>query len=840
MRAAPATVITLLAFLLAAGCLNHISSSRYYVNDYVQQMANVPISDSALTQNCLEANCVCMVCKKGTEFFPWLTSYVGGYCYFDKDCKPEKFQSIGAGGYGKDLTLNYFRLGQGPSFADFGDANGYCNTRLGMAVQWLAGSKTMPYPLPSASRAVCLLDKGVMPVYVLYSDGENIDATQTLQIANVLGTGGQDVATGRLTIKPVGPVVVTTEMNYDVSQAEAVKAQIEAINTGCRNDRSTNPPKIYCQVALAPKLGDYDALNAVMVDDPAACNLKPTDPASCKPSAISKQVDLIAYGIDSRYLDFSGSCDPTSAWNAAVEFSEYALHREGGKPSIIPYVLFDAGGTDASGTCPWDESSLINGYSAFIATYSQVLPQAGVIGVAPYSFTSTASSLGNPLACTDCALGKNNERISSWYGGCQAYTEQSINTAQDTDISPQPGTFIRFPDQASGSCNENFNAAFQVNQMSFTDNDFLSPGQPEMEKATDTLVRCDACISEKLGDPPFKFGTASVPLTYCDSFPELDYFASQFSLDPSYVRAIAAGESNFKPCQAAKVCKANPGTTGCFDTDDSTNDECYSTGFNSMSDPAAQCPLANAPNSGTSQPSWRWCGLGLMQSLEPPIDYWPDSYQPAGKTGDPAHVAIYNDALRRGLDIRLDLAKACNPTSFNPFNAADSACVGTMKLAEKMRIAAEKVRKYHNDRGVNLLDWEAGTDKDQVFIAYIAANLYAGTWPSDGSDVNNWVGDYYISWSTTAAYCAQNPNGKGCVSGQLDNCYGYKGYTDFVDYVRNCESDANKDRGASRMAAYYYLRDKCPNSFCPSWKRLDKMRKWTTANGGTNKVPYGG
>lgn len=839
MRAVPATVIAMLAFLLAAGCLNHISSSQNYVNDYVQHMNTTPISDSALTQNCLGANCVCMVCQKGTEFFPWFTSLVGGYCYFDKDCKPEKFQSIGSGGYGKDLIPNYFRLGQGPSFADFGAANGYCNTRLGMAVQWLVGSKTMPYPLPSASRAVCMLDKGVMPVYILYSNGENIDARQTLQIAKVLGTGGQDVATGRLTVKPVGPVVVTTEMNYDVSQAEAVKTQIENINTGCGNDRSTNPPKIYCQVALAPKLGDYDALNAVMVDDPAACNLKPTDPASCKPSAISKQVDLIAYGIDSRYPDLIDSCSsPSLAWDAAVEFSEYALHREGGKPSIIPYVLFDADLSTDSNGCIWNDISLMNGHSAFFATYSQVLPQAGVIGVAPYSFTSTASSLANPLACTDCALGKNNERMSSWYGGCQAYTEQSINTGQDTDTSPQPGTFIRFPDQASGSCNENFNAAFQVNQMTFTDNDFLSPEQQKMEKGADTLWRCDACISENVSGAPFNFGPVpSLPLTYCDSFPELDYFANQFSVDPSYVRAIVAKESTFNPCQAAKVCKANSGTTGCFDTDDSTNDECYSQGFNKISDPAGTCSFQS---STAATPNWRWCGLGLMQSLEPPIDYWPDSYQPVGKTGDPAHVAIYNDALRRGLDIRLDLAKACNPTSFNPFNAADSACVGTMKLAEKLRDAAEKVRKYHNDSGVNLLDWEAGTDKDQVFIAYVAANLYAGTWPSDGGDVNHWVREYYLSWTTDAAYCAQHPNGNGCTSGQPANCYGHTNYKDFVEYVRICESDANKDVGASRMAAYYYLRDKCPNSFCPSWKRLDKMRKWTTANGATNKVPYGG
>ncbi len=811
MRAAPVVLAALLAFMLAAGCLSRIASTQQYTTDYASIFkTSVPIADSDLAEKCKDANCVCMVCKKGTSVFPWLTSFVGGSCYFDKECNSQKLQSLAKGTYGKDLTINWFRIGQGPSFSDFGDANSYCTGRLGMAVQWLIGSPNEPYALPSARRAVCLLDKGVLPVYILYSDGKNIDIAQSRQIATILGTGGKTVTGGRLSNGPVGPVVVTTEINYDISQAARIKEQILAIDAGCNgaDARDKNPPEIHCLVAVAPKLGDKAALDAVMSD-----------------AAIARHVDLVAYGIDSDRMDLSGYCDqPSMAWENATAFSSYALYSLG-KPSIIPYVLFDAAGTDASGECEWTEVRLMEGYKPFFSQYAQTLPTKGVIGVAPYSFKSTPLGVGNPLGCKDCGIGTSPERLRAWYAGCQSYTGLRRNVTSGVDQFPSAGTLLRFSDQPSGSCQDETNDIASLLEMSYgSDNDFLQPQTPELQPQGETLLRCDECVSQKAGIP-FQFPTkaldASTLTTVCESVPELDSFASERSLDPMFVRAIAYGESRFDPCAAARVCRQGYNQVGpdgrpCFDSNPNTQDECYSKAYNRISDISGSCQLSDAPNAGTSHPDWRWCGLGLMQSLEPSVDYWPAQYRQDNTDGQAA--AVFKDAYGRGLAADLSLAQACNPTSFNPFDKKDSACVGTAKLAEKMQDAQQRVRRFHSYNGVNALNWEStDVDKDNVFAAYIAANLYAGTWK------DSWVTDFFLSWTVDAAYCNTRPLPSQCSgAGTPDSsrCYGATDFVQFVACKISLDPSYGPDRGAERMGVYYYLRNNCKNSFCPDWKRL--------------------
>ncbi|MDD5340315.1 MAG: hypothetical protein PHV13_03625 [Candidatus ainarchaeum sp.] len=844
MRAVPVMLIALLAFMLAAGCLSRIYSTQQYTTDYQAALrATVPIADSDETMECKEANCICMVCKRGTSIFPWLTSYVGGSCFFKKDCTSAELSklALGTSSLGKDITLNYFRVGQGPSFSDFGDANAYCSDRMGMAVQWLLGGEGEPYALPTARRAICLLDKGVLPVYVLYSGGKNIDAASTAEIAEILGTEGKDVTGGRLTDGPVGPVIVTTEINYDASQAALIKEQVRAINTGCRNDRAKND--IHCLVAVAPRLGDKAALDAVMLD-----------PSTGEPdSEMADAVDLIAYGVDSNRANLDGYCDtPSVLWDRAMEFSGYTLYTLG-KPSIIPYVLFDAAGTDAnpdSGKmCKWTEATMIEGYKPFFSRYAYAMPGRGVIGVAPYSFKSSSFGINNPLGCSDCDIGKNNQRLTAWYAGCQAYVTLSRKATSGIDNFPASGTLLRFDDQLSGSCQDETNdiVALFLKRGYGNDKNFMTPQTPTLQQpAGQTLIRCDECVSQKT-TIPFNFIKVAVPASTCDSMPELDSFAGQRSLDPMFVRAIVYGESSFDQCAAAKVCSAScrSGATctpaeraGCFPTA-----ECYDMAYKSITDPTGTC-TAKLPNSDGTK--WRWCGLGLMQSLEPPVDYWPAQYREDDADGQ--YVSVYQDAKNRKLAIDLEIARACNPTSFNPFNPSDSACAGTAKLANMMREAQKNVRDYHNDRGTDMLGWK-DTDKDSVFAAYIAANRYTGTWTAcverdaGGACVTTrgrkWIDDfYYNGLSVTEDTCNSDPVPKPeCSSRGVPNraeCYGIK---DPIEYIRCRISLGNsdiydRDPGARTMGIYFYLRDNCKNSFCPDYKRLYEADK---AAGGTGK-----
>lgn len=796
-------LVFLLAAVLMAGCVSNIGSTQGYTDDYANALkARVPVSDSTLAVKCKEANCVCMVCKKGHSFFDFLglTSFAGGSCYFDSKCDPQKFQSIAKGTYGTDLTVNYFRIGQGPSFADFGDANSYCGDHLGMAVQWLVGSPGSPYALPSPRRALCMLDKGVIPVYILYSNGKDINLDQTGQIAQILATGGASVTGGRLT-GPVGPVVVTTEINYDASQAPQIKDQIRKIKSVCTN----------CLVAVAPKLGDKAALNAVMLD------------ASGSPDPeMSKSVDLVAYGIDSDSMDLTGHCDdPSAAWQAAAAFSSYSLYTLG-KPSIIPYVLFDAAGTDASGTCKWNEQRMTSNYQAFFATYAQTFPALGVMGVAPYMYKSSSLAASNPLGCKSCGIGDNPQRLSSWYAGCQVYVMRQRKLTSGVDNYPSYGALIRFPDQSSGSCQDDSNDISSKFDINYVNKDFLNPQQPQLQApVTPTLFRCDACVSDKAGAAPFSFPSRTASQTLCTNYPELDFYAGQRSLDPMFVRAIVASESTSTQCAVAKVCAANSGASGCFNPVSGKADTCYAEGYNSMSDPSSTCTFTSSTR---TPPTWRWCGLGLMQVLEPPYAYWPAQYRADGKDGP--NVAVYNDAVSRGMGTKLGLgsssdgmaiAKACDPTAFNPFNTEDAACVGTAVLAQKMRDAGALVAGYHNGP-YNLLNWDpkADVDKDNVFIAYVTANLYVGTWDSA------WVRDFWTSFTANSTYCEAHykDDRTACAGqGQPNHCYGYNGYTDFVSFVSNCESGAF-DPGATTMGYYYSMRSACKSSSCPDWQAL--------------------
>jgi hypothetical protein len=823
----------LLAALLTAGCLSSIGSTQNYAGYYTHNLNSIPVANSATAVACKNANCACMVCKTGQSFFSFLglTSLAGGNCFFigindsNNQCNTTVLAGLATGTspLGSNAAVNYFRIGQGPSFADFGAADKYCDNSLGMSVQWLIGAPGSPYSLPSASRAVCMLDKGVIPVYILYSNGTDINITQTMNIATLLGTQGGSVTGGRLP-GPVGPVIVTTEINYNASNASLIRQQIEAINAGC-NKRSANPPVVNCLVAVAPALGDYAALNAVMEDAPGQLN-----------ATMEQDVDLVAYGIDTDTMNLSGQCNnPSAPWQAAEAFSKYSLYNLS-KPSIIPYVLFDAAGTDADPNpatqCIWSELTMTSDYAQFFPFYAQAFPGLGIMGVAPYMFNDTVAvadnpfDSSNPLGCKDCSIGADPVRMNSWYSGCQNYINLSRTVTTAVDSYPSYGALLRFPDQASGSCQDDTsNLAALMDNLNYVGGDFTNPQQPQLQpNTTTTLFSCDACVSDTNGTQPFNFSlqSPSPPLrapsaaslaTFCTANPELDYFSGQRSLDPVYVRAVTATESSFSPCAAAVV----PSGSACF--------------YSSMTDPSGACS-SQIPQLTNGQ---GFCGLGLMQSLEPPIDYWPDQYQPAGQTGDPAYQAIYNAAVSNGLAhgqplaANLPLAQACDPTNFNPFNSTDSACVGTAKLAQDMQIAETKVALYHNYRGVNMLNWPStAVNNDSVFAAYIAANLYVGSWN------DNWIigptDSYYTSWIVTDRYCIDNPGPPECKDYEPDtaNCYGI---TDPVNFIY-CKihqrpetpgypSPSLGDVGSIKMWYYYTMKNTSAcNSQCPDWLPL--------------------
>ncbi len=828
-----AIVLVLLA-LFIAGCIQSAGGNSY-ISDYASSLNRTPISDPSQIAECETGGCHCMVCRNGTNIFgSAITSLVGASCYVEDECN----QSVAARLYDSnqtpDLYIRQFMIGQGPTFSDFAYANPYCSYRLSMAVQFLSATNDTPYEMPDAERAICMLSKDIIPVYVLYSGGNNINNTAAREVGRILGTEGDDVFFGRLSDGPVGPNVVVAEIDFNSSDAGTVANQIRAINEGCLNDRVSSNGTINCWVAVAPKIGDFESLDAVM-------------------NQVGDQVDVIAFGVNNKYMD---SCDrgrvnPAKMMNAVRNFTEYAIYTHH-KPSLIPYVLFDPGVQDIGG-CNWTESDVLSAYSAFWPTGVTALQQKGLIGIAPYNFNSTQyGDVANPLKCRNCAVGSTQQRLRSWYGWCQSYT----NITTRTSTHPSAGTPIIYPNASGGYCDFNANADYLMREVRFGDaganRDILSPRTPDVRAAGEVLFRCSACATSNLsagaGSPFPSLGSGSAMSDeLCHKYyPAIEYWADAKSVDPMLVRAFIYSESGFDECAAAKVCRGGYDGPGCFNPG-TGQDECYSNAYDEIYDPTGRCAanLTNAPNSNSDTPDWRWCAFGLAQSIAPPYTYWEADHSPDGQDGQ--YADIYRDAGFYPLsDERLSDAAACAqetdpPGQYNPFNPSHSICVAAEGVSDAVRIGEGVVRSMHASGALPWGTTGDGAEKDSVFAAYIAAHIYRGTWGlgtsnfgyvdgipppcASGMSIGScFTSKFQEAWTVDAEYCTpddDDPLPPECESvgepkyDPPEFCYGV---TDPIQFFQQCifpfMNGFPHDPGTAKLELYFRFKQ-CPNNSCP-------------------------
>ncbi len=818
-------MLGLIIVFIAAGCLQRLTGgSSLFEDDYRDNLGRSPIAYPNASDICKEGSCWCMVCKNGTNIFGPLNNLIGGHCFWDKNCTPAQTAYYNNQSSTPDLTIRHFMIGAGPSFGDFLLANSRCSDRLSMSVQWLLGDNVTPYTRPDAARTMCFLSSDVMPVYILYSNGTNINITRTRQIGEILGTEGDDVFLGRLSDGPVGPVIVVTEIDFDASRAAEVANQVRALDESCRNDRANN--KIYCHIAVAPKLNDFAALNAVHQEL----------------SADWDKVDFVAYGVNGKYVR---GCEGAQVRQQATNFSRYILYNLS-KPSLIPYVMFEPGASDLSGTCNWTEADVVAGYGSFFPFAVQSLQKRGVVGIAPYA-TLTASSGGvtNPLNCTNCGVGASQARLQAWYGGCQAYT----NVTRPSGSNPSASTQIVFGNESGTVCNQNTNMDF-IRGFSFAGRDIMQQAQGNMSDPAPLLFSCDACqvtnMSVDVGTlfPSLAAGASSVPSrSHCPYtnetlYPEFEQWSGARNLDPMIARAFAFTESRFDPCAAAKVCNAGYDGPGCFEPG-TGKDECYDKAYDEMYDPAGNCTFEIAGNANTDQPDFRYCAVGIMQSLEPPYTFWPAWYHPDGANGpyfDVYQRSGFYSAPPDENDTRLpmlDMARSCS-RSFNPFVPADSICVGTAKI-EQMMVSARSWINAHRGQ----LNWGAGNvDKDNVFQVYVAGNMYAGFWgqrvgyshPRCAPGVRAsecWASGFAEAWSANQTYCESDEGQADSEHCHSDGTPIYdppekcNGATDFIAYVAACEVPylpRQADPGKNKAEAFLSFTMNCPVNFCPPGK----------------------
>ena len=605
--------------------------------------------------------CTCLMCKN--EILPfYLAPFVeeslkGGSCSFIP-CNSEIFAQL----IDKSADNQFphkFLLGQGASFAEFKQANAYCSNLLTMSVKWMVGANEPP-KIPAPNRAGCFLDRNVIPLYIYYTAGTAISQEAAAQIGAALAQAD-------------GPAIITTEINFDSSDAfavSAVKSQILAYKAAC--------PK--CLVALSPKDLDFEGARLFLED-----------------LSVKDKIDLIGQGIMLNE-NTNGICDVEALIGKRMEFSKRML-KEYNKPTIWLYVGIAAGTQDMEGNdvCKWENKHVAKAYDYMMGIMQPII-SSGVIGYSPYAYSDGTAPLPCAPGSDACNFGLTNAdftpkepQFSSWFSGCQYYTQEGTPS------------YVSFSTNGQG-----YQCTFGDNYKMFSRliseaGDAYEPPTLSLQ-AQEIKIACDACVSYDTSLPSNFGSTSSSPSEYCTHYPQADIVPDRFDVPHLLMRAIYSQESSFDACAVSFV---PPSTSACnaqnlgisafsqYASDAGctlpTGEMCVKTAASqNPSDPSENCvPCGSA---GASSTRCKPCAFGLAQCIEYPGKEYAGSSLPAAIT-------------------------QCNGENYNPFNPSDSACCGATKMYDALQQARHIISLYPEIASSKDMEW---------YEAYLALMTYHG------------------------------------------------------------------------------------------------------------------
>jgi len=821
------------------------------LNDSIQKVVNYDES-----QRCDPSTCTAMVCEKPSRSSininpvyhvgkllgywhdeseyaaPILT---GQKCWFEKNFTKEDWNSeVREAG---NVEVREFMIGQGSTFWEFEEANNYCSNSLDMSIKWLVGNNRTYYQSPSTSRAKCFLDKGVMPVYLLYSNNTNVSVRRAGEIANEL--------------EGLGPVIITTEMDFDSSKPEiieAVRDQIDEMRANC-------PDRTQCMIAIAPKMNDMKAVDELFSD----------------PETLDK-TDLVVYGINTHYS--KTRCDVK--WvlqKEAADFSEEIVLRYQ-KPSLIAYALYDVGPNGAEDTpenrrdgyyCDWTPVAVDEAYNYFFPAAAATISRSGVIGYAPYALYPD----NGPLECNDCAMteydiqtgGPKNDttRFKNWFGWCKEYKNKAEKAG---------GLFAAFPNSTGGGACNFMNAPGIYLKSVYGGLDFSqTPQTPELQPPVKSDWKCGACVVDNSSDfDSFETlkegGRAYYPKVndpqerYCTELNDaISKYSERRDLDEMLVRAFMWHETAFMDdplggnigeekggCAVQKESLDQPVRLPCglrllgtLVGPDATDRQKLEAERDRLRPWAVDDGILKDPDGKCDQyltPGYDFCAIGSMQTMEIPYIFWPEN-----EPGLPQeeHWIWRNTLLesnRHGLMPERDIARGCFE-EFNPFNSTHSICMGTARL----RLYRDKANAVVRSRAEKLNITDDGVingTKERVLTYYIAAWMYYGKWFDQRDDGFDWINGFADSKDINPAFACNGGDEPACCKlDARDSGESCCGQPDFIRYVTECHSwinpdDPDHESGARDYAAeilwrYKLLLEECTDyTSCPPANKFGK------------------
>ncbi|MCX8198187.1 MAG: hypothetical protein N3F07_03280 [Candidatus Micrarchaeota archaeon] len=556
--------------------------------------------------------CYCVLCENKTSWDLGILNFLnpffdsslkGGNCSISHCNISTAVQVIKED---ENVQLRTFMLGHGPTFTAGDLSNIYCNYSNQLAVTWLLGANGIPPQVPQSKRAACWLERNIIPIYIYNTQGTAIDPARTGQIASALADAG--------------PVIITSEINFnssDASAVQAVKQQIYQIKRNC--------PK--CLSVLAVKSGDLEGVRAVLEDPSPSYGGK----------NISSLVDLVGFGfLANDYPD----CNVNRIIGYNLAFSRFIL-RNYSKPTIWLYVGASEGG-NANGVCTFSPGAVREFYQSLF-TGIQGFASSGVIGMAFYEF----SDRSGPLPCPEgrgCEFGvlsssglQKHPHINTWAELCRYYTQVDYRS---------PLVFSRNAQGIVCDFLQNWKmyqiASVEVNTNLGLSNEQVIP-LPRKKK-----LHCgEICVSDiPLQKPDIYNSYQGASFSgSCSRYPAIEDYSDDFEISSVYMRALIQQESGFDPW----VVSCSP--TPCNIPANTTMDQlCQMAGYSS----GCSAHTLNRDNDKTCPPSAPYfCAMGLAQCTRPPGD----------------------SLLSR---------ECAGGSSYDPFNASQSICCGARELRQRL------------------------------------------------------------------------------------------------------------------------------------------------------------
>jgi len=523
--------------------------------------------------------CYCFTCKNNTGLTMKLlmdsydNTLVGGACnatYCNQDDYIDYVNNF------NDIEMRTFMLGSGQSFVSGGAAGLYCNYTLQLATKWMKGSEGKPPVIPLASRAYCWLGRGMLPLFIYYTGGTEINVARTAEMAQAFNAAD------------AGPAIITTEAGWNGTDNDAVgkvKAQIEALQT-CKK----------CIKVLAVKPSDYTALYSIL-----------GVPGNIDAAMLSK-VDAIGFGF--RTNDYP-HCDMNQIIYENINFSSYILQKYN-KPTIWLYVgasegNSSIGGDDAPGGCVWDAAKVSNFYTELMSQSGR-MANAGVLGMSLYEFVDRSGPIpcngvqGCDFGMLDVNGSQKHPELNTWSKMCQRV---------NVDSGPRTPLFFSRNGQGGTLCGNNVQntEAGMGGVASIGTARGLEMGTVASTPKIPNMGCGEVCVSNATMKKPEIYdstGEGFHDKRHCSMYPLIDEFADNADVSATYMRAIIEQESGFDQYAVSNISNSS---TGC-------NNERYA--IEKICEYAGVAP-ENCPSfSKGGKP----CAYGIAQCIEYPGQYY--------------------------------------------------------------------------------------------------------------------------------------------------------------------------------------------------------------------------